>query len=202
MQHKKFLGTRKDFVLEFGAYVNQITKGTGILPGTLFSQAILESSGKVENIWLVGGSSLSREANNFFGIKCHSWKGAKWTIKRTEFDEANDYYKEVTVCFRKYNTVEDSIKDYVNFLLSNERYKNAGVFKAKTVEEQAKALQKAGYAGSESNYSNLVTGVYNNIKPFLLQTKKKVDPLPIFLVIGITISAIYLTKDQKKFELF
>ena len=56
-----FVGTRKEFIETYGAFIHKITAGTGILPGTLIAQAFLESSANGK----VGGSKLSREANNF-----------------------------------------------------------------------------------------------------------------------------------------
>lgn len=156
--------TREEFTKEFSPYVNTVIKGTGILAGTLFSQAVLESSGKYNTggQWKVGGSKLAQEANNFFGIKADkSWKGKVYNIKTREVLNGKDSF--VKDDFRKYDSVKDSIKDYVNFLLNNKRYKDAGVFNAKTVEEQAIALKKAGYA-TDPNYPKLVTGVYKSLK--------------------------------------
>lgn len=163
MEHFQYLGNRTEFVKEFGAFILNAVNNTGILAGTLIAQAILESSGKEGKLWLVGGSKLSRKANNFFGIKCSStWKGDKYEIETTEWNEKEQYYHTVKACFRKYRTVEDSILDYIQFLKNNQRYKNAGVFEAKTVTTQAKALQKAGYATSP-NYAKLVNDVYKTV---------------------------------------
>ncbi len=156
--------TRKEFVEQFSPYVNTITKGTGIFAGTLFSQAVLESSGNynTNKQWKVGGSRLAQEANNFFGIKADKgWKGSRYNIKTREVYGGKDTF--VKDDFRKYDSVKDSMKDYVNFLLNNKRYRDAGVFNAKTVEEQAAALKKAGYA-TDPNYAKVVTDVYRSLK--------------------------------------
>jgi flagellum-specific peptidoglycan hydrolase FlgJ len=173
MEHFQYLGNRTEFVKEFGSFILNATKGTGILAGTLIAQAILESSGKEGSLWLVGGSKLSRKANNFFGIKCgSSWKGEKYEIETTEWNEKEQYYYSTKACFRKYRTVEDSIKDYINFLKTNQRYKNAGVFEAKTVKTQAQALQKAGYATSP-NYADLVNKVYLSVSKQISSIKQQ-----------------------------
>jgi len=39
--------TREGFVKEYGPYISVATRGTGILPGTLIAQAIIESQGKL-----------------------------------------------------------------------------------------------------------------------------------------------------------
>lgn len=150
-------GSRKEFIKEFGAYVHKVTRGTGILPGTLIAQLFLESSSK----GIVGASKLSQEANNYFGIKCGGgWDGPRYFIETREV--VNGRSVMVPACFRKYGSIKDSIQDYVLFLQENPRYKSAGVFEAKTVKEQAQALKRAGYATAPS-YADLVYNVY---KPY------------------------------------
>jgi len=190
-----FVGSRKEFINKYGAFIHKVTAGTGILPGTLIAQAFLESSGNGN----VGGSKLSREANNFFGIKCGpNWKGAKYYINTKEYGQNGAYY--VKACFRKYNSVEDSIKDYVNFLQVNNRYTTAGVFDATNVKEQAEALKRGGYATSP-NYASLVYEVY---KPYalLIEEQKtlmaKFDPKRIFGVLLLAISATLIEKIVRK----
>ena len=152
--------TRTEFIDKYGAFIHKTVKGSGILAGTLISQAILESSGKDENgEWKVGGSKLSREASNFFGIKANNWSGKTYNIDTGEVIRGKKII--VNADFRAYNSVKDSIKDYVKFLQENPRYSN--VLKAKTVSEQAKELKKAGYATS-NEYANTVNNIYLSIK--------------------------------------
>ena len=149
---------------EFSPYVNQITKGTGLLTGTVLGQAILESSGnyKTGGQWKVGGSKLAQEANNFFGVKAGTgWKGQVYNINTREVINGKTVFQKDD--FRKYDSVKDSIKDHLNFLLKNPRYRTAGVFEAKTVADQASAIKKAGYA-TDPNYASVVLSVYNSIK--------------------------------------
>lgn len=180
--------SREDFVKKYASYVNEITKGTGIFSGTLFAQAILESSGKYKtnNNWLVGGSKLSQEANNFFGIKADkSWKGKRYNIATGENKPTGEYYI-VKDDFRSYNNVEDSLKDYINFLKTNPRYEKNGVFKAKNVKEQADALKRAGYA-TAPNYATMVESVYNSIKKHIIDEpiKTAISGAGIFaLIVG------------------
>ena len=55
--------------------------------------------------------------------------------------------------FRSYNSLEESVKDYGKFLQTNPRYKH--FLKAKTLDEQIKALGKSGYA-TDPNYAKMV----------------------------------------------
>ena len=158
--------TRPQFVERYGPYISKATKGSGILPGTLIAQAIIESQGMVGSSYRVGGSTLSREANNYFGIKCHGWGGKGYNIDTREQTSSGVDYTEKGACFRSYDSVEDSIDDYIKFLHSNSNYRRAGVFQAKTVEEQAKALKRAGYA-TDVNYASTVTKVYNSVRSYV-----------------------------------
>lgn len=162
--------TREEFVKKYSPYVNTITQGTGLLTGTVMGQAILESSGNYNTggQWRVGGSKLSQEANNYFGIKADpSWKGKVYNIKTREVVGGKDVYQKDD--FRKYDSVQDSLQDHLNFLVSNPRYRKAGVFEAKTVAEQAAAIKRAGYA-TDPNYANTVSSVYDSIKGSISQT--------------------------------
>lgn len=186
-----FVGTRKEFIKKYGAFIHKVTAGTGILPGTLIAQAFLESSANGK----VGGSKLSREANNFFGIKCGpNWSGKTYDIKTKEYSGNTPYF--VTACFRKYNSVEDSIKDYVNFLQVNARYRNAGVFEAKTVKEQAEALKRAGYA-TAPGYAQLVFDVYKPYATLINEQKVLMAGFNPKKAIGIILLAISATLIEK-----
>jgi len=160
--------SRENFVKRYSPFVNEITKGSGIFAGTLFAQAILESSGKYKTAgqWLVGGSKLSQEANNYFGIKADkSWKGKRYNIATGENKPSGEYYV-INDDFRAYSSVEDSLKDYITFLKTNPRYKKNGVFDAKNVRDQAEALKRSGYA-TAPNYAQLVDQVYNSVKKYI-----------------------------------
>lgn len=177
---------RIDFVKNYSKFISDTVKGTGIFSGTLIAQAILESSGKynTNNKWLVGGSKLSQKANNLFGIKADkSWKGEVYNISTGEYTPQGQYYS-IKDNFRKYNNVEDSIKDYVRFLQNNPRYKNAGVFDAKSVKEQAEKLQKSGYA-TAPNYADIVNEVYNSVSKYISENKAIIGGSTILTILSI-----------------
>lgn len=92
------------------------------------AQAIIESGS--------GNSELATQANNHFGIKCHSdWKGSK--IFKDD-DEKNE-------CFRVYLTPEQSFRDHSVFL-QRDRYKFLFDLEITNYKEWAEGLKKAGYA--------------------------------------------------------
>lgn len=158
--------TRPEFVKRYGGFIANAVKGTGLLVGTVVAQAILESQGKVNGTYRVGGSKLSREANNYFGIKCHGWSGKGYNIDTGEQKPDGTKYIQSNACFRAYDSVEDSILDYIKFLKSNPRYERAGVFKAKTVKEQAEALKRAGYA-TAVNYASTLDTIYKGVQDYV-----------------------------------
>lgn len=153
--------SRSQFIDKYGPYARQATEGTLLFPSVMLAQAILESNN--------GNSLLTREAFNFFGIKADkSWLNAGKPYVSKQTTEYVDGEPVVIVGkFRKYSNPTESFKDRNNFLLSNSRYTKAGVFSAKTPEEQARALQTAGYA-TDPNYSTLLIKLINqnNLKQF------------------------------------
>jgi flagellum-specific peptidoglycan hydrolase FlgJ len=126
MTHSNVPGfSRKDFILTFYDFAAKQTENTGLLPETVLTAAILESSGKFNGKWLVGGSYLSRAANNYFGVKCgKSWTGAKFYINTGEQTKTGQTYTEYGACFRKYPNIEASIQGYINLITKSKIYKN------------------------------------------------------------------------------
>lgn len=100
----------------------------GIPASIKLAQAILESGN--------GNSTLAREANNHFGIKC----GGTWTgrsVTRAD-DSPND-------CFRVYDNPEQSFKDHSQFLL-RKRYEKLFSLNKNDYKGWAYGLKDAGYA--------------------------------------------------------
>lgn len=149
LENYGYMPERLDPNSEQMQFINSIKEGaiesyktSKILPSITIAQAILESN------W--GNSNLTKEANNLFGIKAdYYWKGDFVTF------ETNEYHNTmITDKFRKYNSLDDSIKDHSDFLLKNQRYEEGGVFEAKTYKEQAKALESSGYSTAEDEFGN------------------------------------------------
>ncbi|MBC2575928.1 glycoside hydrolase family 73 protein [Peptostreptococcus canis] len=133
-QNNKENITPDDFISKIEEPAINGYRKTGILPSITMSQAILESN------W--GRSELAKKGNNLYGIKADkSWHG-----KKIEFNTKEYYNKYENAYFRQYNSWDDSIEDYHNFLLKNERYRKNGLFDAKNYQNQAQALENAGYA--------------------------------------------------------
>lgn len=113
-------------------------KRTGIPASITLAQGIIESD--------CGHSSLAREANNHFGIKCHDdWTGPKFTHTDNKRNE----------CFRKYSRAEESFYDHSDFLKSVSRYSFLFSLNSTDYKSWAHGLKKAGYA-TNPDYPNML----------------------------------------------
>jgi flagellum-specific peptidoglycan hydrolase FlgJ len=162
------------------------TRGTNLFPSVKMAQMIIESG------W--GKSANARLANNYFGIK----KGVGWngpTIFLNTPRDANPRSE-----FRKYPNAAASIKDHSDFLIKNKRYTTAGVFSAKTPEDQIRALVRGKYAES-SNYFNALMSLINQYK--LKELDKTVfnagiDLKKLLPIVLISSAAFVLYEEMKK----
>lgn len=116
-------------------------KNHGVPASIALAQAILESG--------AGTGDLSRQANNHFGIKCHKdWLGE--SVKHDD-DAAQE-------CFRKYNNVYDSYRDYAAFLIGRKWYEPLFKLEKNDYKAWARGLKKAGYA-TDPGYPNKLIGL-------------------------------------------
>jgi flagellum-specific peptidoglycan hydrolase FlgJ len=113
-------------------------KRTGIPASITLAQGMIESD--------FGRSSLAREGNNHFGIKCHDdWKGP---TMRHDDDRKNE-------CFRKYSRAEESFRDHSDFLTKTPRYSSLFSLSQTDYKGWAHGLRKAGYA-TNPDYANML----------------------------------------------
>ncbi len=125
--------TAEQYITMWKEVAVQKMKQHGIPASITLAQGLLESGN--------GNSMLAREANNHFGIKCHS----DWTGQRVyhDDDKKND-------CFRKYKDASQSFDDHSTFL---QRPRYASLFELKPTDYKgwAHGLKQAGYA-TDPNY--------------------------------------------------
>ena len=151
------------------------------------AQGILESA--------AGNSRLAKEANNHFGIKCHSdWYGEHITASD---DAPNE-------CFRKYKTVLDSYKDHTNFLKKHARYSKLFDLGVTNYIGWARGLQNAGYATSNS-YANTLIKIINDNQLYkydnqvaFYKVEKYIEIALIVFAIALLIYLGYRIKKKKK----
>lgn len=104
-------------------------KKYGIPASIILAQGILESG--------AGRGTLAMNANNHFGIKCHTG----WTGDSVKHDD--DASQE---CFRKYNNPAESFDDHALFLTGRSRYASLFSLPKEDYKAWAIGLRKAGYA--------------------------------------------------------
>ena len=103
-------------------------------------------------------------SNNLFNIK----GGASWgndSVQHTTLEFRDGTMMRESALFRAYNSLEDSVNDYVNFVQGGERYQTA-VANADDPEAYIQSLHKGGYA-TDPQYSAKVLSVYEKVKAVL-----------------------------------
>ena len=124
----------------------------GVSPGLLVAQSALETGWGKHVMTRVDGSP----AFNLFGIKAGSgWSGD--TISKPTLEFRNGIVQTEIAHFRAYASAGDSLKDYVNFIQSNSRYREALNHGGDDLH-YAKSLQKAGYA-TDPDYADKILSI-------------------------------------------
>lgn len=135
---------KKEFIERVGKVVQNNFEEYKILPSIVIAQAILES----------GWGKYAIE-NNIFGIKAGpSWNGKAIIRNTKEWDGRRYITKESR--FRAYDSIEDSILDYLNLVGKSKRYEQ--VKEAKNYRDAARKLQESGYA-TDPEYSNKLINI-------------------------------------------
>lgn len=135
----------------------RITKGNQwVLPSVTMAQGALETG--------YGKSALMSKANAFFGIKANkTWKGKVYNASTKEVIDKKEI--NTTATFRAYDTVAESVSDYMNLICNNKRYKKA-VCNVDYVST-ATNIAKGGYA-TDPSYSDKIISIIekNNLRKY------------------------------------
>lgn len=146
----------KDFVSALTKPAQKVQQELGVPFEVVIAQAALETGWGKKIIKDNNGTS----SNNLFNIKADSrWDGDKVAKDTLEFEQGNMVKKSAP--FRMYESLNDSVNDYVNFLSTNDRYQNA-LENSKNVEHFLQGLQKAGYA-TDPQYANKIMATLRTV---------------------------------------
>ena len=132
--------TPNEFVETLRPVVEQAAGKSGINADAMIAQAALETGWGSRMIRKQDGSN----SFNLFGIKTGKhWQGDSVTVPSMEYSDgrARMHYSS----FRVYDSFQHSIDDYVKFISTNERYRDA-LASATDAYDYVNALQDAGYA--------------------------------------------------------
>ena len=137
---------QRQFIQQLYPYALEASRATGIDPRIIIAQSAQET-----------GWGRSAPNFNFFGIKSHGQPGGA-NLATTEVGTGGAY--RTNESFRRYGSVEESVKDYADFINKNPRYE--ALRTAQGLEPQLAALQKSGYA-TDPNYSRSVGDIAKRI---------------------------------------
>lgn len=159
----------QDFVSALEQPAKQVERQLGVPFQVVIAQAALETGWGQKVIKTANGDS----SNNLFNIKAdHRWHGQQTKTETLEFEQGAMVKKKEP--FRVYDSIADSVNDYVNFLSSNERYQatltaTQGVSEYKEkVEHFLQGIQGAGYA-TDPKYAEKIIGTLKRVSQLLNQ---------------------------------
>lgn len=133
---------------------SDIIAESGLDPRVIIAQAALETGWGKYIIKKADGQS----SHNLFGIKSgNGWSGNKVTATTLEYK--NGVMDKAKESFRAYDSLIESVKDYVAFVKGSERYKVA-IANQDNPQRYAAELQRAGYA-TDPNYAEKIINIMN-----------------------------------------
>lgn len=144
--------TKQEFLNTIASIVRaeNLRRGNILFNSVVIAQAICESG------W--GQSEIMMKANAVFGIKAYGWNGKVYNATTKEcYDGKN--YTNVEACFRAYNSLEESVKDYFDLITTSPRYRKACV--AGSPLECITEIKNGGYATSPT-YINTIMSIINS----------------------------------------
>ena len=147
------MSDKEKFIADLYPAAKKISQETGMSWELILAQAAQETG------W---GQHQLQGTNNIFNIKAGGgWDGPTKTFNVWEIEDGKKVWKDQP--FRVYSSVEEALRDRVEFLRENPRYAKAGLFDEGVkgnFEKEAAALQKAGYA-TDPNYAQSLENVFN-----------------------------------------
>lgn len=122
---------------EYWQLAQQVSQKTGIPAEFIYAQWYHETAGF--------SSPLAREDNNFGGLTQEAPNGMKQP-------DGSNYY-------RHFNSPEEYADEFANYI---QKYKDTGIFNARTIRDYATALRNGGYF--TDSVENYVAGMENALK--------------------------------------
>ncbi len=150
-----FFSSKPKFVQYLWTGAKVAARALGLNPKVLIAQAALETNWGKQVIRHQDGQT----SFNLFGIKADpAWNKEKVLVSTLEYRDG--VARQEKASFRSYKSFGESFIDYVNFLISNPRYKQA-LQQTKNPQDFTKALQEAGYA-TDPKYADKINSIMNS----------------------------------------
>lgn len=152
----KTISSPDEFIQLLRPQAEKVAAETGLSAKALLAQAALETGwGQRIVPGRHGGSS-----NNLFNIKADQrWDGDKSHVNTLEFNGTTA--DKQRAAFRSYQSLEQSLHDYANFIKQHPRYQQA-LQVADQPEQYAEQLQTAGYA-TDPQYANKLKSIMQRL---------------------------------------
>lgn len=143
-----------DFAKSLWPYLKQASAVIGLDPKLLLAQAALETG------W---GKSMVKDAeglssHNVFNIKSLT-KDPAQSIQVNTTEYCDHTPVTVTAAFKSYQSIRESVADYMSLIQGSRRYQEA-VVHADSPDQYAEALQAAGYA-TDPQYARKILSIYH-----------------------------------------
>lgn len=137
--------TNKEFIDTIAPIIRTVALSRGYkFPSAIIAQACIESA--------YGRSSLGKNYNNFFGMKC----GTSWHGKSVNLSTKEEYtvgtLTKIRDNFRVYDSIEDGVIGYFDFIQTN-RYAN--LKDATSSKNYLEIIKSDGYATSSKYVENV-----------------------------------------------
>ena len=155
-QYKKVdFSSPSSFIETLLPYAKEAAKSLGISPEVLVAQSALETGwGKK-----VLQTSSQESSFNLFNIKSHnSWQGESVNKSSLEVEDGIGVQRRSN--FRVYEGLQESFKDYTDFISNNKRYQQA-LEQGDNAERYIEELQEAGYA-TDPQYADKIKMIMNS----------------------------------------
>lgn len=142
------ISTPDKFIAAVAPAAQDSQRETHVPASVTIAQAILESE------W--GRSGLSKQAQNYFGIKAQSGPGPAGVINLPTWEVINGRNVTIDDAFKAYNNLYESVMDHGRFLADNPRYSAA--FQTTDPTQFAEKMHEAGYA-TDPGYAGKVASL-------------------------------------------
>jgi len=143
---------REAFVRELMPYAEKGAAQLGVHPGVIVAQAALETGWGQKIIRHPDG----RSSYNLFGIKADErWTGERVSVPTLEFEDGVAVKKRAA--FRSYESLDEAVSGYIDFLRSNPRYRQA-LDRAGDTDAFLEGLESAGYA-TDPRYAEKIRAI-------------------------------------------
>lgn len=161
----------QNYIEQYKSIAINEMKRVGIPASIKMAQAILESNS--------GSSTLARQSNNHFGIKC----GSNWTGKEV-YREDDDYNNGLLIrsCFRAFEDPVESFYAHSDFLANpnTSRYKSLFELSPYDYKAWAHGLRKAGYA-TDPQYPAKLISLIEKHELYLLDSALDDPSMPLVI---------------------